>query len=372
MKPFISFLRISFILLICMPAGAQIRFVNGKTITITAFESFLKKEMDSLGMPGMSIAVINNNRIVYHKALGVADIKTKIPVNDGSVFEAASMSKTAFAYFVMKMVEKRMLSLDTPLYKYMPYADIARDERYKLITARMVLCHMTGFPNWRYFEKADSSLHIKNDSLYLKFTPGTKFAYSGEGYHYLAQVIAYLNHKNLHSLDVLYQQEVSQPLGLEHFYFTGNKYIYQHKVSGHVNGKSAGRPWPQAFPDQDSTMFIAAASLHTEAVDYARFVIALMEHKGISQASLAEMLKEQVLVPEDNDLHKEGYTGWGLGIAIAQTPYGILYEHGGNNGDFQCGFQYFKNKKSGFVFMTNCDKGNEFNKKLSAFLVNGQ
>jgi CubicO group peptidase (beta-lactamase class C family) len=283
------------------------------------------------------------------------------------------MSKTAFAYFVMKMVEKGMLSLDTPLYKYMPYPDIAHDERYKLITARMVLCHESGFPNWRYFEKPDSSLHVKYGDLWLKFTPGTQFSYSGEGYHYLAQVIAHLNHRNLQTLDALYQQEVSKPLGLAHFYFSGNDYISQHKVSGHVKGKSVGKPWCRAFPTEDSTWFGAAGSLHTEAMDYSRFLIALMEHKGISKTSLDEILKEQVQVPKDSEVFiYDGDTAWGLGVGIIPSSFGIIYEHGGNNGDFQSGWQYFKAKKSGYVFFTNCDKGSIFNKKLSAFLMNGR
>ncbi len=353
-------------------ADAQIKAINGTKIPIAILENFLKKEMDSLGMPGLSIAIINHNRIVYHKALGITDINSKEPVDDASIFESASMSKTAFAYFVMKMVEKGMLSLDTPLYKYMPYPDIAHDERYKLITARMVLCHESGFPNWRYFDHVDSARHIKYGDLYLNFTPGTKFSYSGEGYHYLDQVIAYLNHRDLKTLDALYQQEVSQPLGLSHFYFTGNNYISLHKVSGHVKGKSVGKPWPIAFPTQDSSMFLSAGSLHTGAIDYARFLIALMEHKGISKASLAEMVKEQVHVPQDNDIYSEGYTAWGLGVGIIPTPYGLSYGHGGNNGDFQSSWQYFKAKKTGYVFFTNCDKGSIFNKKLSAFLMNGR
>lgn len=351
-------------------ARAQLKTFSGKTIAAAALDKFIKKQMDSLGMPALSIAVINNNRIVYDKAFGVSDLNTKKPVDEASIFEAASMSKTAFAYLVMKMVDKGVLNLDTPLYRYMPYPDIARDERYKLITARMVLCHQTGFPNWRYFEPPDTALHIKYADLWLKFTPGTQFAYSGEGYHYLAQVIAYLNHRDLKTLDALYQQEVCVPLGLEHFYFSGNTYVYQHKASGHRGGKSIGRPWPTSFPTQDSTWFGSAGGLHTQATDYARFLIALMEHKGIRKSSLDEMLKVQVNLPEDNEVRKvEGYTAWGLGIAIIPTAYGTVYAHGGNNGGFQSGFEYLKAKKTGFVFFTNCDKGDIFNKNLAAFLL---
>ncbi|MFP3836070.1 serine hydrolase domain-containing protein, partial [Chryseobacterium sp. SIMBA_028] len=83
-------------------------------------------------------------KIVYHRALGTANLETQLPLNNQSVFEAASLSKTVFAYFVLRLVDQGVLNLDTPLYKYMPYEDIADDERYKLITARMVLDHTSG------------------------------------------------------------------------------------------------------------------------------------------------------------------------------------------------------------------------------------
>lgn len=90
------------------------------------------------------------------------------------------------------MVDQGILNLDQPLYTYLPYSDIAHDDRYKLITARMILCHTSGFPNWRFLN-ADKKLDIK-------FTPGTQYLYSGEGFEYLANVIAYL--KNIQKNDL--------------------------------------------------------------------------------------------------------------------------------------------------------------------------
>jgi CubicO group peptidase (beta-lactamase class C family) len=139
-------------------------------------DRFLQHAMDSLGMPGLSIAIITNGKICYERALGVTNMSTGKKVDRNSIFEAASLSKPVFAFFVMKMVENGELDLDKPLYQYLPYADIAYDDRYKLITARMVLTHTSGLPNSRYYDKADTGMHIKNGDLYLKFTPGTNFS----------------------------------------------------------------------------------------------------------------------------------------------------------------------------------------------------
>lgn len=375
MKKHVIISRIFYFLLLFLHHSvvAQFTTLSGKKVNPDQFESFLKKEMDSIGMPGLTIAIINNGKMVYHKALGIANVNTKTMVDEESIFEAASMSKPVFAYLVMKMVDKGLLTLDTPLYRYLPYPDIARDERYKLITARIVLTHRTGFPNWRYFNMADSSLHVHYPDLYLKFTPGTQYGYSGEGFLYLAEVVAHLTARTLQTLEPLYEQEVAVPMEMPHAWFTGNSYITQHKVSGHVNGKvhfSNGTTWPSPFPTWDSTYFNPAASLHTDVVSYANFVINWMKGKGLTKKSFNEMLKPQYKLPEDPSNPGEP-TETGLGIFITNTAYGTRYQHGGNNGNFQSNFVWYIPQKSGYIYFTNCNKSEAFEKGLKDFFTYG-
>lgn len=354
---------------------AQFAALNGKTITPAAFEGFLQTQMDSLGIPGLSIAVIDDGRIVYHRSLGVANVDTRAPVDEQSIFEAASMSKPVFAYLVMRMVDKHLLDLDTPLYRYLPYPDIERDERYKLITARMVLTHRTGFPNWRYFNRADTSLHVHFPDLYLKFTPGTRYSYSGEGFLYLAKVVAALNGRDLQSLEPVYEQEVAVPLGMQHAWFTGNAFVAQHKVSGHVAGKVTvyhGMNWPISFPNWDSTYFNPAASLHTDAVSYASFLIGLMNGIGLTRKTLDEMLKPEFPLPDSLADRKDEHPAVGLGIFTDSTPYGIAYEHGGDNGNFKSHFIWYKSRKAGYVFFANSDKGDALDSRLREFFTLGK
>ncbi|WGQ11397.1 serine hydrolase domain-containing protein [Pedobacter gandavensis] len=118
---------------------AQLQTLSGAKIKVADLDKFIKHQMDSLDLPGLSFALINNGKVVYHRSLGVTNIETKEKVNANSIFEAASLSKTLFAYFVLKKVDQHKLNLDTPLYRYLPYADIAKDERYKLITLLLPL-----------------------------------------------------------------------------------------------------------------------------------------------------------------------------------------------------------------------------------------
>ncbi|QNK62416.1 beta-lactamase family protein [Pedobacter sp. PAMC26386] len=350
------------------PCYAQIKVSGGKSFTAAALDHFLTKQIDSIGIPGLSIAIINDGRIVYHRTLGVSNLSTAAPLNSKSIFEAASLSKTVFTYFVLRLADKGVLNLDTPLYKYMAYPDIAHDKRYQLITARMVLSHTSGFPNWRRDNLLDTTQHIKPGNLYLKFTPGTKFSYSGEGYYYLAQVIAHLTKNDLQSLDQLFQKEVSIPLGLPYAWFSTHSFITKHKVTGYMNGKAIQR-WPGSIPKQDSTWFGAAGGLHTEADSYAQFLIKLMNGTGLSDQMANEIFKEQVTFPREED--HDGESGWGLGIAILPTPKGTDYEHSGNNGNFQSYFRINKQQKNGYVFFTNCDQAPLFNEKLAHYFSTG-
>ncbi len=124
-----------------------IKTIRGKSIKVSQLDGQIKVIMDSIGMPGLSIAIINKAEIVYHNNFGVSNIESKEPVTNEGIFEAASLSKPLFAYFVMKQIEKGLLDLDKPLYKYLPFPDIEYDDRYKSITARVVLSHTTGLPN---------------------------------------------------------------------------------------------------------------------------------------------------------------------------------------------------------------------------------
>ena len=215
-------------------------------IDAEALDRVLKAYLDYFKIPGMSVAVIKDWKVVYHRGLGVRNTQTQEPVTDDTVFEAASMTKPVCAYIVLRLVDRGVLKLDTPLYTYLPYEDIAYDDRYKLITARMVLTHRSGFPNWR------------SGKLDIKFTPGTQFSYSGEGFVYLGKVVEKLTGKKLVQLC---QEEVFEPLGIEHASLVWTDEIAKLTATGHgahlADGRKGGRAsptWPPACTSMPKTM----------------------------------------------------------------------------------------------------------------------
>jgi CubicO group peptidase (beta-lactamase class C family) len=334
------------------PKQDKIKTFDGKGYrSKTEMDQFLQSQLDSLGIVGLSIAFIEDAKVVYYRTLGMQDKEKGIKVDTATLFEAASMTKPVFAYAVLKLARKGILSLDTPLYRYYPYKDIEHDSRYKRITARMVLDHTSGFPNWR---------HEKFRELTIDNEPGTKFEYSGEAYGYLGLVVEHLTGK---SLRAVMQEEVFTPLAMKHSIMIWNDTLAAHKAMGYEKGEPTQvfRPL-RAHP---------AGTLHTEALDYAKFIIELMKEDKDEKSIFRQMSIPQVegKAPSPGDAASGIWVG--SGIFIEKTPYGIKYHHGGNNGDFMGNFEFFKGLRSGYVFFINCDKMPPFLAALDQFLSRG-
>lgn len=330
----------------------------GFKVSTEKLDEFVETKIQELNIPGISLAIINNGEVVYHETTGFANLQDSLPVNQNTIFEGASISKPVFAFFVMTFVDDGLLDLDTPLYKYLPYPDIAHDERYKKITARTALSHRTGFPNWREDEE--------DKKLKLKFDPGTEYSYSGEGYQYLAKVLKNLLGTNWKGLEEEFQRRVGQPLGMKHTLFIQNAYSRQNKAEPYDENNNWIN-WKESYWfNKNDSVFVAPTSIHSEAIDFSKWMIAIMNEKGLSKESFRSFLAKGYRVPENN----VGKQYNALGLPKITIPIlGSFYAHDGNNEGFSTGFVLKKKKKWGFVYFTNSEYGNEFGLELLKFLI---
>lgn len=294
--------------------------------------------LDSAGIPGLSMAVMNQQGIVWAKGFGVREMGKPAPVDQNTVFSAASLGKPVFAYLVLKLVDEGKLDLDKPLYQYVPYHAIERDERYKRITARMVLSHQTGFPNWR-----------QNGRLRLLFAPGQRFSYSGEGFVYLQGVVMTITGQDLEEVA---QQYVFKPLGMSR-----SSYRWQPAFENNCATPHNGFGQPEPLPRFQETN--AAFSLQTTAADYGRLLVALLTGEGLKPATAQAMLSPQVT--PGKTLHDTTQTSanirWGLGIGLVQEAGQEGFWHWGDNGGFRSFAYVSRTRKQGFVYFTNSRNG---------------
>ena len=326
-------------------ATAPLRTKVKKEELIAQLERVIPQLMKDGDVPGLAIALVRDSRIIWQRGFGIKSVETGEAVSDQTVFEAASLSKPVFAYAVLKMVDRGQMDLDTPLTKYLPGAYVLNDPRLNTITARMVLSHSTGFPNWR----------PRGKSLLIHFTPGERFSYSGEGFVYLQKVVEHLSGQ---SLDAFMRKTVFEPLGM-----TSSSYVWLDRFDGlkATGHNAAGTATERRKPTEAN----AASSLHTTAGDYARFMIAVMNGTGLKRETAKEMLRAQIKVDEGGSNSIDRGTGrlsqsisWGLGWGLQQTADGKSFWHwGSNNGDVQCFTVSFEKERAGLVVFTNSGNG---------------
>ena len=312
--------------------------------TVAILQERIPKLMKEAAVPGVSLALIRGGKTYWVGNFGVRDAKSQQTVTEDTIFEAASLSKPVLAYGALKLVDQGKLDLDAPLTRYLPKLYIEGDARLEMITARYVLSHRTGFPNWRG----------DGNPLTIRFTPGERFSYSGEGFVYLQKVVEQLTGE---SLNDYMTEAVFAPLGM-----TSSSYVWRadydsRTAAGH---DGAGQARKKNKPKDAN----AAASLHTTASDYARFVEAVLNKAGLKHSTLKEMERPQIAVnPEctnctdrqPKELSKTLF--WGLGVGIQQTKQGESLWHWGDNGAFKCFFVAYPKQKSGLVMFTNGENG---------------
>ena len=321
------------------------------SIESTEIERFIRAYMKYYKIPGLSMALIKDGKVVYRGAFGVKNLTTGEKVDHQTVFNAASMTKVVFAYLVNRLAERGVLDLDTPLHTYLPFDDVAHDERYKRITARFVLNHSTGFPNWFSGEPE------------IKFDPGTGFGYSGIGFVYLGNVVSHLTGKKIESL---IQEEVFQPMGIRDGSLVWNERFEELGASPHPDSISPASRWRPSEPN-------VASSLHISATNYAKFLIALMNGDGLSDEALQEMLRPQNSIPREAwGLKPSETASFGLGILVGESPCGTWYSHSGSNPGFTSNFEVHDGCNIGYVFLVNNQQAHNLNQDLRAFLITGK
>ena len=339
-------------ILFYLTAQAQSREKGNPENPVDRLKNDIPLLMKKADIPGISIAVIKNGSLLWTGVYGVVKADSRRPVSPGTVFEAASLSKPVFAYAVLRLADAGMLNLDSPLNRYLGNNyDVVDDSRINQITARRVLSHTSGFPNWRENDNTDK--------LLIHFNPGEKFSYSGEGMVYLSRVVEKITGMDFEDF---MQKWALVPLGMKSSsYIWRDGYdslkVYRHDLLGRANGRSQPAPGKEGKIKQRGN---AAASLSANAVDYAKFLIALLRGKGLKKATWEEMVRPQIRV---DDKYPE--LAWGLGVGLETMPGGEYIWHWGDNGDAKAYFSAFLPSGDAVVYFANSANGLSITREIS-------
>jgi CubicO group peptidase (beta-lactamase class C family) len=319
-----------------MDSGVELKANVPLEAIVRDLESLIPRRMSESGVPGLSIALIRDAELVWSKGFGIKSVASKAPESPDTVFSAQSLSKPVFSYVVLKLCEKGLLELDTPLSEYLLESYIPNEPRLNQITARHVLSHTTGFLNWR----------PKGRPLKVLFRPGSRFSYSGEGFVYLQKVVENLIDQ---PLSEFVKERLFDPFGMIKSSYVWND-AFEKEAEGHDRlGNALGRPkWTEVN---------VAASLYSTVEDYSKFVSEVLRASAADEYRLSRNTLEQMVTPQ-----KEVYfsISWGLGWGIQHWGnHNSIWQwgQGFTENSFQSFVIGFPKEKIGAVIMTNSSNG---------------
>ena len=284
---------------------------------------------------GMALAVIDGGAVRHVRAFGKRDVARKQPLQPDTVMYGASLTKAAFAYMVLQLVDEGRLDLDASIATILPrplpsyhakdhdYRDLAGDERWRLVTPRMLLNHASGFANFRFLEP--------DGKLRFHFTPGTRYAYSGEGIQLLQVVLE----QGL-GLDV---GKEMQTRVFDRFGMTQTSMMWRPDFASNL---AHGYKIDGSFEEHDERSRVrAAGSMDTSITDQARMWAGIVRGDGLSQRARAELSRPQLaintaqqfptLAASASNEHAGVGLAAGLGVITYREPQGQAWFKGGHN-----------------------------------------
>jgi CubicO group peptidase (beta-lactamase class C family) len=354
----------------------QITKIDGSKISVSEINNTILNLMSAAKVTGLGLAIVNEDSIVYEKTYGYKNIATNELLDTSTIFYGASLSKAVFMYLCLMLVQQNVLNLDRPLYKYLDkplpqyprYTDLATDDRWKLLTARMCLNHTTGFANWRFLD-GRSGKYDRNGKLTFYFTPGSKFAYSGEGYALLQMVVEKITGKDLEQLAV---KNVFQPIGMNR-----TSYVWQQRFENNyaVGYNENSQPLEKNKRDTPG----AAVSMETTLADYAKFIEYIMQKKGLDRKIFEMMLVPQIrinskrmfpTISDDTTTENQAIgLSSGLGWLFLDCPYGKAFNKGGHDDGWEHYNINFIDKGISILLMTNSSNGESIFKELLETII---
>lgn len=353
--------------------------MDSTTLTPDSIASFIEALTKEAKVHGLAISIVNNNKLVYQRYFGNKDHEKNEPFRPGTVFQAASFSKTLLADVVLQLADEGILHLDTPLYKYLDrplyryrttsieeffdvapidYSDLESDDRHTKITARMCLAHTTGFPNWR---------HLENDrKLKIRFPPGTRYFYSGEGMYLLQFVLEQLTGKTYEELAT---ERIFIPMKMSRSSYVWQRSYEDLYATAHDGSGKRVRTPKRKYAN-------AAASLSTSLEDYTRYFMEVLRQnepcyrelitRQVSITSKQQFGPNALVETNENDAIRLGY---GLGFGIYETPWGTAFFKEGHNDGWQHYAVGFPSNGTALIIMSNSNNAESTFKHLIEFCL---
>jgi CubicO group peptidase (beta-lactamase class C family) len=255
---------------------------------VAAVDAAVRKTMQSRQVPGVSLAVVKDGKVVLAKGYGVSDVEKSIAATEHTVYQLASVTKPFTAMAVLMLAEDGKLSLDARITDILPGLPAA----WAPVTVRHLLSHTSGIksytdvfgeqkvPDSRVFT-SEGILALVKDAP-LQFTPGEKYAYCNTGYYLLGMIIEKVSGKPYAGV---LAERIFTPLGMTSTGLDDYTDTRPVRAKGYSTRSGATTPAEHTHPSQP----FSAGALVSTVVELAKWDIALTSRKLLKPASYDAM-----------------------------------------------------------------------------------
>ncbi|WP_055667319.1 serine hydrolase domain-containing protein [Desnuesiella massiliensis] len=333
-----------------------------KNQIIENLDKVINEYMAKQPIPGLAVGVVYDNEVIYTKGFGVKNIETKEPVNEYSLFHMASVSKTFVATGIMQLVEQGKIKLDSYLIEYLPYFEL-KDDRYKKITIRQMLNHISGMPDeegyeWNKPQYDEEALerYVRNlKDKGLMWEPGEKFAYSNIAFEILGDAIAkasgmsFEDYMKEHILNVLQMKESNflKPLVSKELLTAPHVLDFE---KGYRVKVSEVFPYNRAHGP--------SSTLCSNVVELCNYAIAYINEGRFQETKILEPQSYSELWREQAATGWAGYTSEvGLAWFLGEYKGVKARSHSGCDTGFLSNLVILPEIKAAVALMMNCDYG---------------
>lgn len=317
----------------------------------------LDSRMKYYHVPGVSIAVIKNSKVIWSKTYGWADVEAKVPVTSRTLFQAASMSKPVSAYAALKEVEMGKLDPNADVNSYLTSWKIPENKftQDKKVSLKNILSHTAGitghgFAGYEAGQPIPTLIQVLNgqspansQAVAVDKVPGTSYRYSGGGYCIMQQMLMDMEGKDFATL---MKESVLVPLDMKNSSYVQPLPDGQSQWAATAyaaNGEKVPGKY-HIYPE------IAPAGLWTTAEDFAKFVIDIQNTlSNKSTKVISQKTAEEFITPFLDPF-------MGLGIFLENKNGQMYFSHGGDNEGFSGKFVGNKTNGDGMVILTNTNK----------------
>ncbi len=321
-----------------------------------ALEPFIERELSEKQLPAVSIALVDDQQIVWALGFGLADPQAKVNATASTIYRAGSVSKLFTDIGIMQLVERGELQLDAPITEYLP--EFHPNSPFgKPITLRELMSHRSGLvrepPVGHYFDPAEPAVEATVNSLNsttLVYEPGTHTKYSNAGITVAGYV---LERRKQEPYAKYLKRAVLDPMGLHESAFEPEPSIMRDLAKAFMwtyDGRTFAAPTFQLGIGP-------AGCLYTNVTDLGSFLSVLFaggrssHGQVLKPETLAQMWHPQFAKPGEKE-------GFGLGFRLATFEGHRMVGHGGAIYGFATELAALPDDKLGVVAITTMDSAN--------------